>query len=400
MSAFNKLSSQERIELEKCSIQDLRKIGKDLDIFGATTLSKSSLVEKIIEKVLGKKYQAEQEDSGRPNGTYGGYTYAREELATAMCASPDYNEGRGEEIKTGVATIVDGKARVVRYSDEFSMLSANACPPVVGDIELEQGDCVDYLLNKDNEAIVLSVNGMVGNVRPEVCAFSEMGIVYPVEKYRANKSIDLFNPIFCGGRNVFVGENFVPESYSYNAVKNLQGQCNLFVLSVGMSLLDKFSFNEFADDIIELKNTEKFLVMTTRLQLLSENLKRLAEAGQNVVVYIPNYVSVKNFIESNRIDFDLSVLFRLGACYSSGGSITIITCGKVDDTFSWLEQYATNIIYVERTLWGQVLNPEKSQTLFLDKILTKEELEERSKKVGEWKTLEDNEKFVKFEGSE
>ena len=292
------------------------------------------------------------------------------------------------EIKYGYAYVEDGCCYILKNGfnsidkikiEDFSVVSKE---------NIMTGDEIHYYLSDNDEPVLLMVNGIdVGDVENRK-TFAEYKIGYPNSRFKAINIIDVIAPISCGSRNVLVGER---ELTNFIGLRILSGVSKkekltyIYVVSVDLSEEELLLFKGITDVVLNLSSKKESGAEMFKLSIFLERIKRLAELGYDVILYVDSYQLLKKFSDNGNFSLTAKDIFELGSKLKESGSITSIISGDANG-LKEVENVISNKIVLQNEK-DCILCVADCETLFVDKFLSAGEIDVLGRLKTSWNDL-------------
>ena len=259
---------------------------------------------------------------------------------------------------------------------------------VVSKENIMTGDEIHYYLSDNDEPVLLMVNGIdVGDVENRK-TFAEYKIGYPNSRFKAINIIDVIAPISCGSRNVLVGER---ELTNFIGLRILSGVSKkekltyIYVVSVDLSEEELLLFKGITDVVLNLSSKKESGAEMFKLSIFLERIKRLAELGYDVILYVDSYQLLKKFSDNGNFSLTAKDIFELGSKLKESGSITSIISGDANG-LKEVENVISNKIVLQNEK-DCILCVADCETLFVDKFLSAGEIDVLGRLKTSWNDL-------------
>lgn len=261
---------------------------------------------------------------------------------------------------------------------------------------LRNGDEVHYyLVNRDKTPVILSVNFIdVDEVGGRI-DFKNLTAECPSTKFNSINLVNVATPIACGSRNLIVGDYDTAKFVGARILKKIaKVDKKVYIYTLGVDLMkeEAFALKSVSDVFLQVASKKDKCEEQEKILLFIERIKRLAELGNDVILYLAGYSKIKYFFEnSTALTMPADHLFGIGAKFKDYGSITTIIVDKKSPEIEDLEEFVTNKICVE-DVEDELINPyiklSQCKTLFVDKFLTIGEIEEMEKIKTNWNNFD------------
>ncbi len=232
--------------------------------------------------------------------------------------------------------------------------------------DIRSGDEIHFYLNGENARILLCNKQDVAEMNKRPC-FEKLEVEYPNKMLKSINLMDKLAPIAYGSRNLLCGEVKNARYILGKALRKISKNKDIYIYAIGIDMKkEDLSILKTTTDVVlnlslinDLRDEEK------RVSLFCERIKRLAELGNDILVYVNDVEKLKK----------LGDVVRLGASFKNQGSITTIATSSTDK-IQGIENKFTNIVCIEKC--GEekqfvCVNAKKSTTLFVDGFLSRDE---------------------------
>lgn len=398
---LDKLKSDEKKNLNKKAISELRELGRGVGVKSPTLLSKEELIDEILEIVLGESFGFDLDETrGRPTAR---------SIFPYSCDIHQDNGGCGRGVLSAPHIenpkqfpendIFEGMVMI--GSDGYYVTGLNFDVSdkkkiAYDETQIKPGDIVSYILFND-KAIIIDVGGEIkdkNEVRP---SFEKLVINYPKTKYLSATVVDKIAPIAKGSKTTILDKSIQKRTLGYTIVKNISRFKNspvIFELNIDMGDDDKKIDYDFVDAVINVNSYEELDIIKDKLELFKCFIERIVESNESVLVYMTNFNNydavnkVAKYIKDWLVEF-----FKFAGAYNNGSSITIINeCADVK-VFERFSEMSTNIIYTTDKEKCRIYPP-LCETLFKDTFLTIGEIDNIKYIKDSWQKFSDEQKYL------
>ena len=258
---------------------------------------------------------------------------------------------------------------------------------------LREGDEVHYYFSDENALNILMVNGVYVDEIQDRRHYNDLKIGYPEVRVDTISIVNQLTPIAYGSRNVLFGDYEVAQFAGTKIVKSVaKGDRDVYVYTLGLDMDENVLdvLKKSSDVIYNITSNSNSFQSLMGVNVFAERVKRLAELGNDVFIYIHNYPEIERFMDEFSNSQIVKDIFELGANFKEAGSITTVACFEKCAENDEINNVLTNKICFSGKIEGvDDLGVVVSQckTLFMDKFLTFKEMEQIEKLKNEWQTM-------------
>lgn len=434
---MEELIIQEKKNLEKLNIHELRSLGKKTGVKAPAALNKSELICQIVEIRFGEREKV-KETRGRPmrptkiDHMYNAFPSFGEISVTCAAGYVDpykNSKAKSNTQKFGIFELQNDGYGIILvdnfiYGDDDAYVSVD----MTSQYNLKDGDSITFKSKRVNKKNIVTKIYTINNIEADVIKtrvdYKMLKPSYPTEKYNLVGAdgldlLDMIAPIGRGSRGIIVGSPKCGKSKLATAISiNLaQNNDNCFVSPIVIS--------KSMQDISELMEEDKLASVFTlvnwnpadsirAISLGINRAMRYAELGKDVVVVIDDLNScykaytdllILNDIKDADVISWIKSIFALGGKLSNGGSFSVI--GVLDDSEEEgkklkkeLNQVVDYKIGFDKELMNLRLFPcisiADSYSKITDKVLTGDKLKQSDELRRNYLLLSDKKQKIEF----